>query len=152
MEINNQKSQGIIGDHQSSPSPVPFYERESKLNKNAGDNDEKQDVYARKLKRLRLSQFLGQKEMADKFKISQQSYAKMEAGKTLFTLEKVEKICRIFDISFDNFIMIDTNEKIDTQLVETYNVKVLRMHYERLLIQKDLEIKKLEIELRKERK
>ena len=41
--------------------------------------------YAKKLKRLRINQFISQKDMAIKFGISQQSYGDLENGKTNFT-------------------------------------------------------------------
>lgn len=114
---------------------------------------EKQDIYSKKLKRLRLNHLLCQKEMAVKFNISQQSYAKLESGKTLFTQKKVEKICRIFDIPFKEFIIINNYETVFNEAIDSYNLKVLKIHYESLLLQKEIKINELEIKLlQKEKK
>ena len=105
-------------------------------------------IYAKKLKLLRTNGLLTQREMALKFKICQQGYAKLENGKVNFTLKKIEKICKVFKISFDDFISIKSKpKKIRKEAADSYNIRVLKLHYERLLLQKDIRIGQLEIEL-----
>jgi transcriptional regulator with XRE-family HTH domain len=106
---------------------------------------ENNDLYAEKLKRLRINQFISQKVIATKFKITQQSYAALENGLTNFNIKKVEKICKIFKIEVDDFLTINpTNSKVKNRDMDSYNVKMLKLHYERLLILKDLRIVDLE--------
>ncbi|MDF2449499.1 MAG: family transcriptional regulator [Bacteroidota bacterium] len=153
MELIYQKDAGTqsnVTEHKTLPYSSP---------ESAGNDHnvfhsgvEKQDIYSKKLKRLRLNHLLCQKEMADKFSISQQSYAKLEAGKTIFTVKKIEKICKIFNISFNEFITISDNEKICASAIESYNTKVLKAHYEGLLLQKDIRINELEIKFLQKRK
>jgi transcriptional regulator with XRE-family HTH domain len=110
--------------------------------------EEKSVIYAKKLKLLRINQFISQKNMAIKFKISQQGYAKLESGKVNFSMKRVEKICKIFKIPITEFITINTkSKKTNSKSTDSYNIKVLKMHYERLLLAKDIRIGKLEIEL-----
>lgn len=104
-------------------------------------------IYAKKLKLLRINQFFSQKEIAIKFKISQQAYAKMEIGKTNFSLKKVEKICKIFNVPFDDFITINNKKpKTNNKKTDSYNVKVLKKYYERLLLVMEIRIGELELE------
>ena len=109
---------------------------------------ENNDLYGKKLKRLRINQFITQSDMAIKFKISQQAYAKMEYGKTNFTLKKVEKICKFFNITVKEFLTINyTQSKIKNRNNDSYNVRVLKQHYERLLLLKDIEIADLQMKV-----
>jgi DNA-binding XRE family transcriptional regulator len=109
--------------------------------------EETNAIYAKKLKCLRINQFISQKDMAIKFGISQQSYGDLENGKTNFTLQKTEKVCKIFNISFDDFIAINTKQtKFKTKQTNSHSNKVLKKHYERLLLVKDIRIGELELE------
>lgn len=109
--------------------------------------EETNAIYAKKLKCLRINQFISQKDMALKFGISQQSYGDLENGKTNFTLQKTEKVCKIFNISFDDFIAINTKQtKFKTKNTTSHSNKVLKKHYERLLLVKDIRIGELELE------
>lgn len=106
-------------------------------------------IYGKKLKQLRNNQFIFQKEMAAKLKITQQAYSDLEKGKTNFSNKRIEKICKIFKVPVDEFITINApktkNKK--SKNMDSYNIKVLKKHYERLLLEKDIRIGKLEIEL-----
>ena len=59
----------------------------------------------------------------------------------------MEKICKIFNIPFDEFITINANQaKIKNKNTESRTTKVLKKHYERLLLVKDIRIGELELE------
>ena len=104
-------------------------------------------IYAKKLKLLRVSHFMTQQNVADKFKITQQAYAAMEKGKINFTLQKIEKTCKIFNTPFDDFLTINLKKvKTNHKKTDSYNIKVLKKHYERLLLIKDIRIGELELE------
>lgn len=108
---------------------------------------EKSVIYGEKLKRLRINQFISQREMANKFKITQQGYSKLEKGETKFSIKRIEKICKIFKISVDDFILISPKlSKTKDVKTDAYNIKILKKHYERLLLIKDIRIGELEIE------
>ena len=114
---------------------------------------EKSAIYGEKLKRLRINQFISQREMAIKFKMSQQAYSKLEKGKIRFTIKKVEKICKIFKLSVDEFITISPKlSKAKDVKTDNYNIKILKKHYERLLLIKDIRIGELEIEIKRLKK
>jgi len=108
---------------------------------------EKSVIYGEKLKRLRINQFISQREMAIKFKMSQQAYSLLEKGKIKFTIKKIEKICKLFKLSTDEFILISPKlSKVKDLKTDNYNIKILKKYYERLLLIKDIRIGELEIE------
>ena len=47
-------------------------------------------IYGEKLKRLRVTAFITQKQMAIKFNMSQQGYGALENGLTKFSAEKIK--------------------------------------------------------------
>ncbi len=62
--------------------------------------------YAQRLRGLRLSKDYKQELMADKLGFnSQQQYSKLENGQMNFSDEIIQKICKEFEISFDDFTM-----------------------------------------------
>ncbi len=106
-------------------------------------------MYGEKLKRLRVNAFITQKNIATKLKISQQAYSDLENGLTKFSIEKVKKICKIFNISSEEFLTLPTNQrKINVNKPDSYALKVLKMHYEVLLLEKEIEIKELQIQVK----
>lgn len=106
-------------------------------------------MYGEKLKRLRVNAFITQKNIATKLKISQQAYSDLENGLTKFSIEKVKKICKIFNVSSEEFLTLPTNQrKINVNKPDSYALKVLKMHYEVLLLEKDIEIKQLQIQVK----
>lgn len=106
-------------------------------------------IYGEKLKRLRVNAFITQKQMAVKFKITQQGYGALENGLTKFSTKKVEKICKIFNVTSDLFLELPTKQrKINVKKPDSYAIKVLKKHYEVLLLEKDIQIKKLEIQVK----
>lgn len=152
MELKKQENAtiytGLLSEkNQFSALPQKKEFTDGGDNKQIFVQEDKKEIYAKKLKQLRLNELLAQKEIAAKFKISQQSYAKLESGKTLFTVKKIEKICKIFGITFKEFITISGSEKQCSEAIESYNLKVLKAHYEGLLLQKEITIKELEIKL-----
>lgn len=106
-------------------------------------------IYGEKLKRLRVNAFITQKQMAVKFKITQQSYSDLENGLTKFSTEKVKKICKIFNVSSEEFLTLPSKQrKMNVNKPDSYAVKVLKKHYEVLLLEKEIEIKKLQIQVK----
>lgn len=118
--------------------------------------EETKIIYGKRLKVLRINQFISQEEMAIKFNISQQSYSAMERGETKFSVKKIEKICKIFKIPLTEFITINTKQrKTKKEIPDSYSIRLLKKHYERLLLEKDVRIGDLEIEnkhLKKDKK
>lgn len=101
-------------------------------------------IYGKKLTRLRTNQFLTQNEVASKFSITQQSYADLENGQTNFSFKKIEKICEIFDIVFEDFITLNSDlVKTKNRDAESYTIKLLKKHHEKVLLEKDIRIGEL---------
>lgn len=109
--------------------------------------ERKSAIYAEKLKQLRINQYISQREMAIKFKITQQAYSKLEKGEVNFSIKRIEKICKFFKVSVAEFITINSTKTKNGKSMDSYNVKVLKQYYEMLLLEKDIRIGKLEIEL-----
>ncbi len=106
-------------------------------------------VYGEKLKLLRVTAFITQKQMAVKFKMSQQGYSDLENGLTKFSIEKVKIICKIFNVSCEEFLTLPTKQrKMNVKKPDSYAVKVLKKHYGVLLLEKEIEIKKLQIQVK----
>ena len=106
--------------------------------------------YGKKLKLLRINQFKTQKNMAIKFKMSQQGYSDMEKGKTRFTDAKIKKICKIFNTSFQEFVTTNTKQrKVQTKQKDSYVIGILKHHYEIKLLEQKIKIRQLEVEVRK---
>jgi transcriptional regulator with XRE-family HTH domain len=106
-------------------------------------------IYGEKLKRLRVNAFITQKQIAVKFNMTQQGYGGLENGLTKFNDKKVEKICKIFNVSSEEFLTLPTKQrKMNVKKPDSYAVKVLKKHYEVLLLEKEIEIKKLQIQVK----
>ena len=106
-------------------------------------------MYGEKLKRLRVNAFMTQKQMAVKFNMTQQGYGGLENGLTKFSTEKVKKICKIFNVSSEEFLTLPTKQsKMNVNKPDSYVVKVLKKHYEVLLLEKEIEIKELQIQVK----
>lgn len=67
------------------------------MNKKIGD----------KLRKLRMSKSFTQEHLADILNISQPAYARMENGVTFTWPIHLEKICEVFQISPEDFLMSD---------------------------------------------
>ena len=106
-------------------------------------------IYGEKLKRLRVTAFITQKQMAIKFNMSQQGYGALENGLTKFSAEKINKICKIFNVSSEEFLTLPSKQrKINVDKPDSYAVKILKKHYEVLLLEKEIEIKQLQIQVK----
>lgn len=109
--------------------------------------EETNSIYGKRLKILRINQFISQKEMAAVFKVSQQSYSAMECGETKFSVNKIARICDYFKISFDEFTIINAKQrKSKKEIPDNYSIRLLKKYYEKLLLEKDIRIGELEIE------
>ena len=90
--------------------------------------EQESHFYGKKLKLLRVSQLILQKEMAIKLKITQQAYSDLENGKTNFSLQRIEKICKFFKVPVAEFITITTPKNKKSKSTDKYNVKVLKQY------------------------
>jgi transcriptional regulator with XRE-family HTH domain len=67
-------------------------------------------LYATRLYKLRRIANIKQPELAQKLKISQQAYSKLERGETHFNDEVIDTICQYFKIPLSEFLQ--SNESI----------------------------------------
>lgn len=58
------------------------------------------------IKQLRLVKNLKQAWLADQIKISQKAYSKIESGKTALTVERLEAILLVLNVSLVDFIQL----------------------------------------------
>lgn len=70
------------------------------------------------IKKYRLLHGMTQEEMAEKLDIDTQYYAQLERGERNFTIDKIVKVCQIFQIGVDKIIEIEEQTKNDSDYVE----------------------------------
>lgn len=66
------------------------------------------------IKKYRLLNKMTQEALAEKLDLDTQYYAQLERGERNFTIEKIVKICSIFNIGIENIIEINNKTKQDT--------------------------------------
>jgi transcriptional regulator with XRE-family HTH domain len=111
--------------------------------------------FGEKLKILRLHIHAKQSKIAAQLGISQQAYSYLENGKTHFTQTIIEKICVIFNISFQEFLMVDSQTqkqkfiaKINDADFDIYTARIMIANLKKQLIEKELRIVQLELALK----
>ncbi|OBX04212.1 transcriptional regulator [Gallibacterium genomosp. 3] len=111
-----------------------------------------------KIRILREQNLLTQEEMADKMNMSLNGYARIERGETKLHLDKLEKIAKIFDMDIielittdnNNIFLINENSQLSSNYynnspnIENEKLKLIIIHKDELLKQKEKEIQKLE--------
>jgi DNA-binding XRE family transcriptional regulator len=112
-----------------------------------------------KLKVLRESSNGKQKDLALILNITQQSYSKIENGKTNFSDILITKICDTFKISPMEFItnqnMLSKNLSLvssNQNHMEDLSNRILFASFKKQLIEKELRIVELELEVRKHKR
>lgn len=61
------------------------------------------DIYI-KIKSIRLKKGLKQEEIAEKLKMTQSNYARLERGLTQITFERLEELAGVFEMSIENIL------------------------------------------------
>lgn len=123
-------------------------------------------LYAKKLRTLRLKKDFKQSTVAELLGLkSQQDYSKLEHGQKHFTNQLITDICRIFDFDRDEFTTEINDHKISkpdttnnhlTELEQLKTIlalkseitdfeKLTKLVYNKLLIEKEIELIKLKI-------
>lgn len=108
--------------------------------------------YGKKLRFLRTAIPTIQFDIASKLKMSQQSYSELEKGKTQFSAKILNKVCKAFNITVQEFILIQPKlspVKMDNPILNDTNVKILILNHKKQLLERDIEIIQLQLELKK---
>ncbi len=112
-----------------------------------------------KLKVLRESSNRKQKDLALILSTTQQSYSKIENGKTNFSDALITKICDIFQITPIEFIsnpnMLSKNITLvssNKNHMEDLSTRILFASFKKQLIEKELRIVELELEVKKHKR
>lgn len=77
-----------------------------------------------KIKSIRLKKGLKQEEIAEKLKMTQSNYARLERGLTQITFERLEELAAIFEMSVENILKF--NEEADFKEDAKYYFKELQ--------------------------
>lgn len=105
---------------------------------------------------LRESQDYSQEYVADVLSINQKTYSNLEAGKSKLTVERIQKLAKLYNVKPDYFlseelpvINYNTGPNSHGGNFETYNnnfgeVDFIRSVYEKMLEDKNISISKLE--------
>ncbi len=83
-----------------------------------------------KIKNIRELKNLTQEHMAERLKISQTAYSKLESGKTKITPEKLLVISEILEIDPDAILGFDTKKYLSGELQESMNLSNLTVKVE----------------------
>ena len=109
--------------------------------------------YGKKLTLLRTTLFAKQADIASKLTISQQAYSLLESGKTHFSISIVNKLCAIFNITFQEFITMNEKElMVPINQPNNNTLKILELQHKKITLEKDIRIVQLELELKKHKK
>ncbi len=109
--------------------------------------------YGKKLTRLRTAIFAKQIDISSKFNMSQQAYSNLENGKTHFSINIINKLCPIFNITFQEFMtMNDQASQIAINHPDNDTLKILELHHQKITLEKDIRIVQLELELKKHKR
>lgn len=109
--------------------------------------------YGKKLTLLRTTLFAKQADIASKLTISQQAYSLLESGKTHFSISIVNKLCAIFNITFQEFISMNEKElMVPINQPNNNTLKILELQHKKITLEKDIRIVQLELELKKHKK
>lgn len=104
-------------------------------------------VYAKKLKELRKSSGKIQYNLGLELGLkNQQAYSDLENGKIQFDEKLVYGICKIFKISYNDFVSLPiTSGNSQSEASKSLEEKIEARIWEKLLIEKDIKINDLEI-------
>ena len=112
------------------------------------------DTIGQKIEKIRKLKGFSQEYIANKLRISQNSFSKIERGETKITLKKLNEICKVLEIDIEILKRFDPFQELK-QLAEVESAsdliaiilssfdRVVKL-YEDLLIEKDERIKDLE--------
>jgi putative transcriptional regulator len=70
------------------------------------------DVLTKVLRAYRALHNLTQEDMAEKMGIKVQTYVSKETGRTEFSASEAARLCRIFNVSFEDIFLLSNYEKI----------------------------------------
>lgn len=110
-----------------------------------------------KLRKLRLEKEFTQEFVANELDVSQPTYNKIESGNGKVTIDKIEKICKLYDVSPDHFFpshvhvnlgpSSHSNSGVIKNLGDSENLLLIKKLYEELLSVKDQQISMLKAEI-----
>ena len=109
--------------------------------------------YGKKLTLLRTAIFAKQIDISSQLNMSQQAYSNLENGKTHFSVSIINKLCVIFNITFQEFItMHELVSPITITHPDNNTLKILELHHKKITLEKDIRIVQLELELKKHKR
>lgn len=92
------------------------------------------NTISQNIKKYRLLNNMTQEQLAELLELDTQYYAQLERGERNFTIEKIIRLCSIFQIGIENIIEITPSEKKDTlQLKQHIFSQLESLSYSQLL-------------------
>lgn len=109
----------------------------------------------KKLKGLRERNNKKQTEMAYIFEMKQQSYSKIERGKTNFSDKILNKICEEFNTTKVEFLTVPISttavSKLKDNNIDDFTTAILFANYRKQMAEQKLRIAELELQLRRQK-
>ncbi|TAF97114.1 MAG: helix-turn-helix domain-containing protein [Cytophagia bacterium] len=94
------------------------------------------DIY-NNIKAVRASKGLTQNVMAEKLNMTQSNYTKLERGLTQITIERLEEIAVVFEMSIWSIVNYDGDVTIEKSDIESWRNEVLRLQTKLEKLQKE---------------
>lgn len=90
---------------------------------------------SKNIKKYRLLNKMTQEELASELELDTQYYAQLERGERSFTIEKLIRICQIFQIGIEEIIEINEHSpESDDYLVKNINRQLITLSHSQLLL------------------
>lgn len=105
------------------------------------------------MKIIRQQKGITQEVLAEELNISQSSYAKLESGHTQITAERLQEIAVVLSVPLAEFIVpTELFQKVQLNSLKGEKIKYFQVDGRRLLKEKNIRIKELELEVKYLRK
>lgn len=93
------------------------------------------DSISRNIKRYRLLNHMTQEQLAELLNLDTQYYAQLERGERNFTIEKIIRLCSVFQIGIEDIIEIPPVEKSDnTKYLQELIPKLENLSHSQLVL------------------
>lgn len=93
------------------------------------------DSISRNIKKYRLLNHMTQEQLAELLNLDTQYYAQLERGERNFTIEKIIRLCSIFQIGIEDIIEIPPAEKSDnTKVLQELIPKLENLSHSQLVL------------------
>ena len=93
------------------------------------------DSISKNIRKYRLLNHMTQEQLAELLELDTQYYAQLERGERNFTIEKIIRICQIFQIGIQDIIKVESVSSSDTSsLIQQINNQLQSLTHSQLVV------------------